>query len=292
MYFLQILLNGIVISSQIALLAFSFYLVYSVSRVPHIALGAIGVFVAYSLLFVFVEDMNIVFMVIIPLLSAIFMGLVSYGLLEPFIRKHQDALALIVSFGFLIVLESVVAIMFGSGSRFFSDGNVPVLRYGELKITVAGLSMIIFAFMTFCVAYIVIFKTYWGRIIRGIAENLYSAISISVNAPLVRLSIFIIASIIVGITMIIHSYNTSLYPSNSFFLTTIAFIAFFVGGVERFKGVFLASFVIVLVPELFIGLVPAEWGVSFNWKIVVMFLFALLLLIIRPKGLLYYQERI
>ena len=62
----------------------------------------------------------------------------------------------------------------------------------------------------------------------------------------------------------------------------MAFMALLVGGVNDVRGTIVAAYLLAFVPEIIIGLAP---GVSYQWRLVIVFVIAAISLILRPQGL-------
>lgn len=286
----QILIYGLVAGTQVLLMALALHLVYAVSRVQNLALGAIAASVAYSLYWVIQPEaaLPLFLKILIPFLVIFILGTVNFFLNESFTKKQEYLLALLVSFSFGIVLESLLAIGFGSGGRSFFKEITPIFYFGNYQVPWSGIGLFSFGAVIASVALFIVRFTVWGRVLQAIAENHFSAMSIGLNQVKIRYFIYILASFVVGIVGILAGLNTALTPNMGFYLIVMAFIAFLVGGIMDFRGTIVASYLVVLIPYLIIGLVP---GVSLNWFMALIFIVAFVLLAWRPKGLFANKQR-
>lgn len=292
MFFSQILLNSLVIGTQVLLLTVSLYLVYSVSKIFHLALGAIGIVSAYALYFALANDLSIFSGIILVLISAAILGWLSYALLESVAKKREEMFGLLISFALGIVLESLMAIMFGSDGKFLMPRVLPIISRFGLHITIPGLITIIVGVFLSLVFLILANKTPWGRSLKGVAENPELSASLTSNPAKIRFYVFILASLLTSFVGIMTTLNTALTPQAGFNIVVLAFISLLVGGVIDLRGAIIASYVIVLIPELIIGLSSENWSVSMSWKMVIVFVVAIILLIWRPNGLLARKQRV
>ena len=291
MFFAQILLNSLVLGTQVLLLALSLYLIYAVSKTFHIALGAIGTTTAYALYFAITHQYPLLITILLVIIVAIVLGVISYYLLEPFIRKQEDTLALLASFSLLVILESCIPIVFGSDGKSFIQGVLPTLQVGGLYVTLPGIATLGLGFLVALITLIIVIKTPWGRILRSIAENVNLVTSLTVNASTIRFVTFILASFLASFIVILSSLNTALTPRGSFDILIMAFVALIIGGIKDIKGTIIASFIITLVPELIIGLSSADLHLSASWKMFFVFILAVILLTWKPEGLLAVKQR-
>jgi branched-subunit amino acid ABC-type transport system permease component len=285
---IQILLYGLVTGTQVLLVALALFLVYSVSRVFNLAFGAIAAAVAYSLYFAIHASLPLWFMIALPLAVAIVLGILNFFLNESFVKKQEYLFALLVSFSFGVMLESLISIIFGTDGKSLISGILPVLEFGQYQIPLPGSIMIGLGAFLGIVSFLSVRYTPWGRMLRSISENPFSAISLGLNSKKIRLFAYVLGSLLVGMVGILAGFNTALTPYMGFQIIVMAFIAFLVGGVSDIKGTIVASYLIVLVPEFLIG---SSQTISTNWWMVLVFGVALISLVFRPEGLFAGRQR-
>ena len=286
---IQILLYSFVTGTQVLLVALALFLVYSVSKVQNLALGGIGMAVAYAFYFALDNALPLWVVFLVPFLSAIILGAVNFFLNEPFTKKQEYLFALLTSFSFAVALESVISIIFGTGGKSLIGGISPVYEFGSYQIPVPGLFIIGFGIVIGVILFFVTRYTPWGRTLKAIAGNSFSAVSLGVGSKKIRFSVYLLASLIAGAVGILVGFNTALTPVMGFSLIIMAFIAFLVGGVSDIKGTVVASYLITLIPALIISFSP---DVSSDWSMVLVFAIAFVLLFFRPDGLFTVKERI
>jgi len=107
----------------------------------------------------------------------------------------------------------------------------------------------------------------------------------------VRQLIYLIAGLLTGAVGILSGMNNAVSPGAGLQPTITAFIALLVGGVGDFRGTVIASYMLVLIPEMIVSLGGGEVNFSVTWKMVFVFLLALFLLMIRPNGLFSSSNR-
>lgn len=291
MFFSQILLNSLVIGTQVLLLAVPLYLIYSVSKVYHLGLGATAAAVAYALYFGVSSSWPLGISIIFAVLIAIIVGTLAYLLLAPFIKKRETTFGLLISFAFGLAIESLLAIMFGTGGKFIMPKVLPMFYLGKLYITVPGEFTIVVGAVLALIILIVVLYTPYGRALRAIAENSIFSSSLAINSAKVCFAAFIIAGILAGFIGIMTGLNTALTPQIGFNLIIMSFVALLIGG-NNLKATIIATYLITLIPELIISLSKASWHLSANWKMFLVFIIAVILLLIRPQGLLSGKQRV
>jgi len=292
MFFWQILLNSLVIGTQVVLLAVPLYLVYSVTKIFHLGLGAIAAGGAYGLYFGLMNGWSFIASIGVAILVAVIIGCLSHGLLEPFAKQKNSLYGLLASFALGLGLESILAIIFGTDGKFLIDSVLPIYQWGDLYLTQTGAWTIIAGLVLVVVSVAVVAQTPWGRILRSSAEDSFVAASLRINVKQVRLVTFIVASLLAGFVGIMTALNTALTPQIGLNIVLMAFVALLVGGVDNLKGTVLAAYLVSLIPELIIGLSSTDWNLSANWKMFLVFVIAAGLLLWRPRGLLTKVQRV
>jgi branched-subunit amino acid ABC-type transport system permease component len=292
MFILQILLNSLVIGTQVLLLSICLYLIYSVSKIYHLALGAIAIGVAYSVYLSITNGWPWLAVVFSGATAAMAFGFLSFFLLESSAKKQEGMFGLLISFAFGLAIESVMAIIFGTDGKFLFDDVLPVVSFGGLEITVPGIITIITGVFLAIVFSIIVHKTPWGRDLRGVAENSALISSLMINAQKMRLYAFLVASFLAGFIGTMKVLNSALTPQGGFNLIVLAFIALLVGGVNSIRGLIISSYVIVLIPELIISMSNGAWKITTSWQMFIVFIIAAVLLIWRPNGLLSKEGRL
>lgn len=287
MFFLQILLNSIVLGTQILLIAVPLYLVYSVSRIFHLAIGAISTATAYSFYLVFKGQESFFLAGLMSLAVGILFAIISYYLLEKYIERKQYLFALLVSFSAGVAIEALIAIFFGSDGKSILEGILPVYHFLGLNLTLPGLVTIIVGILAFCSMSLVLKKSPLGRTFRSLSENSVSAEAQGINSHRIRFIAYLIAILMAGFIGIMHGLNTALTPMMGFHTVIMAFIAFLIGGTTNITGTFIASYLVALIPQIIVSFTDF----SASWKMVFVFVLAAFMLIIWPKGLFYSSER-
>lgn len=289
--FWQILLNSLVLGTQVLLLAVPLYLVYSVSKIYHLALGAIGVSAAYGLYYGLSHNTAWWLAIIISIVVAVALSLLSYILLEASARKNEKLFGLLISLALAVALESLIAIMFGTDAKSIINGVLPTISFGDLYLTTPGIITIVVGVILAIIFTLLVKKTPWGRDLRGVAENSSLASSISINSSAVRLGVYCIGGLLAGFIAVMTTMNTALTPAAGFHIVILAFVAMLIGGLSDIKGLIIGSYIVTLIPEIIIGFSSGSLSLSSNWKLAIVFVLATIILIWRPEGLFINKSR-
>jgi branched-subunit amino acid ABC-type transport system permease component len=288
MYLASLILQNVVFGTQILLVAVALYVVFSASKIFHLAVGAIGVTVAYTVYFGVSSGWSIALTILVACCVAILLGIMSTLLLEVFTLRDATLLGLLVSFSFAGVLEALISISFGTSGKSLQEGVLSIISFAGMQIDAPGLITIGVGGILALLTWVAISFTNAGRLLRGLAENTPLVTSLGVNNKLMRYGAYIMASLVAGVVVTLAGWHTALTPLMGFNLVIGAFVALLVGGVNDLKGTIIAAYLVALIPGIIIGL---SGGFSENWRLVFVFCIAVLILGIRPNGLFALETR-
>lgn len=157
--------------------------------------------------------------------------------------------------------------------RLFTIGSYHVTDI-DLVIIVAAIAMMVA--LDFFVR-----KTRFGRGIRAVAQDPESAALMGVNSTRIVQITFLIGGIMAGVAATLYMLKIgSTRPGAGFLLGVKAFTAAVLGGIGNLRGALLGG--------LLLGVVE-NWGSAVfgsEWKDVVSFVLLVLILLVRPSGLL------
>ena len=126
---LQLFINGLVQGMPLACLAVGFGLVYRSLRIFHLAMGAQFILTGY-ILYALMSWFSMGLATAIPLtiiLSVAFGALVEKIVYLPFFNKKSSAgVTMIASLGVMIIVENVIALIFGNNVKSISTNLEPI----------------------------------------------------------------------------------------------------------------------------------------------------------------------
>ena len=298
--FAALTLDGLVVGAIYALVALGYTLVYGVLRLINFAhseifmLGTMSaVFVTTLLGFTGDEDplptfrffavfLLIAFVAsIVSGLSAVLLEIVAYRRLRN--RGASRLSSLISAIGASFFLTEVVRIATDSKNLDFPrmlDKNsifqISTAYFTADKLLVLGGAIVIFFALNR-----VINHTKLGLGIRAVSQDERTSILMGVNVNQVISFTFLIGGVLAGLGSAFYMVFYETTKSNVGFLVGIsAFTAAVLGGIGNVKGALLGSFVL----GLFQQYTAAVLG--YNWRDVVTFVVLVLVLLVKPTGLL------
>lgn len=290
---LQQLINGLTLGSVYALIALGYTMVYGILGLINFAHGEIYMMGAYLgiIFFALLTDLGItqnsfLLSIVISFLGAAFYcG--AYGVTIERIGyrplRHSPRLSpLISAIGMSIFLQNYVMLTQGSSDKVFSG----VIFIGNIKIfgaTITYIQMLIFIIsMLFMLGlHLFVKKTKTGKAMRATAQDKKMASLLGIDIDQLITITFIMGSVLAaaaGVMVAIY------YGVVNFFIGYVAgikaFTAAVLGGIGNIPGAMLGGFMLGLLESLCSAYISSEYKDLFAFVILI------LVLIVRPTGLL------
>lgn len=286
---LQLLANGLVYGALYAMLAVGFGLVWRSLRVFHLAYG--GLFVVSGYLF----HMLTVWAALPPwaaggltvVASAGLGWLIEFALYRPFYRRHAGSGAvLIASLGVLVVLENVVALIFGNELKTVPREMATMIQFGNVRLTSLQLwglviGVVSVAFLWVLVRRLRTFKALWAM---GDQPELIPVLGL----PLYRLRALVLAigTAMAAIPACVLTLDIGIDPFVGMSYLLIAAVAVLAGGVDSYRGWVTGGVTLAILQSLVV------WKFSARWMDLVTFGLLVAMLVFRPQGLVQNTKRI
>lgn len=281
--FLQIVLNGIVVGANYALIAVGFGLIYSTTRIVHFSHGIVYTWSAYFFyLFSIILGLNFVTAFILAVfLSAVLGVAIKEFAYKPLLEKKASPTSiLITSLGIFIFLENLVSLLFGSDSKVISKGPVQEgYKWGKFSLTGIQITILLTSFLICFIIYLMLKYTKVGKAMRAIASNLFMANIVGINTEKIVFVVFVLGSALAGIASILTSLDVGLRPEMGLSPILNAFIAVIIAGVGNIFGAVFGGFFLGLFQN--IAIIP----ISQKWQDLITFGMLVIILIFRPTGL-------
>lgn len=269
------------LASLYALIALGYNLLYSMNRffdmtyAGYMVLGAYGYFAIHKLGFS---------MVVTVLFTFGFVAVLAY-LTERFLfatlraRKSTPVVLMVSSLGVLTIIQGIIAILFTSNIQVLRSSST-VFRLGDIVITDIHIATILCALILYGVAWYVLKRTKFGVQFRAVSDNEELARASGVPVNRIRRMGTISASLIGAIAGILYGMDTSIEPLMGLGLLLKGIITAIIGGLGSITFGILGALLLATSENM------AVWFISGEWKDAVAFLILIIVLLIRPKGIL------
>ena len=277
----QLILNGLMAGAILTAPAIGFTAIYAVLRFPNFAIAShatIGAFAGYvantALHFPLVPAAAVAFLI------AGLCGLASDMLVLRPLRRNGLVAATIASVALTIALENLVRLGFGNSLRNYDlpiqrDWRFAGLRVGPQQLEDLVISAVavlaLFGFLRF---------TRIGKAMRAVADNPTLAAIKGIDANLIAHIVNFTAMGLAGLGGMLLGLDTSIDPLTGFRALLAIFAAAVVGGLGSIPGAVIGALAVGIAEELSLLVLPPDY------RTVVGFLAILLVLTLRPRGIL------
>jgi branched-chain amino acid transport system permease protein len=286
---LQFLANGLCKGAVYSLVALGFGLIYSTSRVFHIAHGAVYTFAAYALYcFLSLLGLPLALSVVLALLMASVLGvLVELIIYRPLSQKGASAaVSLISSLGVYIIMVNLLAMFFGNETRILRSGVEATSSFGNVILTRVQVAQIAVSGLFVALYWVFLRKSHLGRICRAVADDSVLASVLGIKVQATRLVVFAVGSFLAGIGSLLVALDVGIDPQIGFPMVLVATVACIIGGLHRFIAPALGGILLALIQSLVV------WRTSAKWESAVTFALLICFLLVRPQGLLGVRQRL
>jgi branched-subunit amino acid ABC-type transport system permease component len=291
----QYLMNWLVLGSIYTLVALGFSLLFGVLNVIHFSHGDVSIvapFVTLALLQALLSTMmpldGFSAIVIACVVAIMVTGLLGILLDWLVIKRFRDApamMALVATVALGSVVRELIRMIYpqGSNPKPFPELMSIRLTSGEVSIPAYNLFMVVVSVLMVAALFVIMNRTPLGVRIRAVAENRPIARLMAINPDRIFAATFFIASAVGAIGGIFFaSYAGVVRFDFGIQLGLIAFSAAVIGGLGSMQGAILGSLLIAGIDTL----VQATLSEGASYRLVFAFLLVILVLVLKPSGLL------
>jgi branched-chain amino acid transport system permease protein len=305
-------LSGLILGGMYSLIAIGYTLVYGIMFMINFAHGEVMMLGAFGGYFVFealrfipsptLANPELNFLNAHPIISVMLAFLVGISVsatagyfLEKIayrpLRKAPRLILLITAIGASIVLQNLAMLLFGPQRKNVvipdildrSTGWILTISGNPVLISYTGVFSLVLSSVLMVGLYILVQRTKLGRAMRAVASDKNTASLMGVDVDDVISKTFIISGVLAGAAGVMWSIHMGLVNHYTGFLPGIkAFTAAVLGGIGSIPGAMLGGMLL----GIFEAIGPATLGIDFQLKDVIAFSVLMLVLIVRPYGIL------
>ncbi len=287
--FLQLVVNGLVTGSILALAGVGVSLVYGILGVVNFAQGEYITYGAFAAVVVnIVWGANIVLAAIAAVVAIAALGIgLELTFWRPMRRRRAGIFTMFVaSLGLSLIMRGVLYSAASPDPRTYRINVFQVYDIGGVRLSESQLIAIVIAFVSIVLVGLLFSRTQIGRSMRALSDNRELASISGVDVDRVVLITWAIAGGLAGVAGVLQGLIQSSFDANmGFVLLLPVFAAVILGGVGNVYGALAGGLLLGLAMEL------STWsafggGLSPVWEQVVAFSVLVVMLLIRPQGLL------
>ena len=279
-FFLEAVLNGLLLGGLLALLSLGLNLIFGVIDVVWICYAELIMVGMYAIWWLHVQQG-------VPLpaamaLSVALLGLVGAALHHFVIRPvlaAEPINQLLVTGGVLFLLQALATVAFGVEFRNLGV-RIPGVNLGEMSFSGSRIVAFATALLAIGAAYLFLTRTYMGTAIRAISQDRTIMPLMGVNPSRVYLITSAIGGSLAGLAACLLVLQYDVHPFVGLSFGPITFLICVLGGLGNFVGGFVAAFLFAEIISLGGLFSDLEWGY------VLAFAFFIVMMFIRPAGLL------
>jgi neutral amino acid transport system permease protein len=288
--FLQLSVEGIKFGLIIAMTAIGLSLVFGTTGLVNFAHGELvsfGAIIAWF--FNATLGIHLIPAVLLALVAgAAFSGLVDLGLWRPLRRRGTSLIAmLVVSVGLSLFLRYAMLYQFGGRSRPYRQYAIQTgLVIGPIRIAPKDLIVVAVSIVILIAVGLMLQRTKMGKAMRAVADNRDLAASSGIDVQRVILFVWILAGGLATLGGVFLGLGEQVTWDMGFTLLLLMFAGVILGGLGTAYG--------ALIGSLVVGMFVQLWSLFFSpeLKNVGAFIVLILVLLVRPQGIMGRRERI
>lgn len=278
-----VILDGIVLGLQFAILGVGLTLVYGLGGIVNLAHGQMAVLAA--IVVTRLMDAGL------PTLAAAAVGILGAGLLGVFLDltlmqpvyrqkgEHRVLLGLLLMLGVGFIIDGILEWRYPieALSLRIEGGPIPIFGLDMRRGSLVASAIIV----AIGVALVMFFRlTMFGRATRSVIQDEQGAMLCGINPRTVRTVIFGLSGALAGVVALTRAMTTPVDSTAGVDLTIFALIVAVVGGLGNVSGAFLAGIILGIVSTL------SAFYIGTYVSTIVLLVAAALTILIRPRGLL------
>ena len=292
----QQLINGLTLGAVYALIALGYSMVYGVLRLLNFAHGdvyMIGAFIGYFVMTALVPESGPLMLPALIILLMLAAAMIGCGLLgvviEQFayrpLRNSPRIAPLISALGVSFFIQNAVQLTLTAEFRNYSTEKLiaPSLGFdlGVARLSAMRALVIVAALVLMIVLQYLVRNTRLGKAMRAVSIDREAAAMMGVNVDQVIVFTFFVGSALAGAAGVLTGMVfTRVWHFMGFTAGLKGFTAAVLGGIGNIPGAMLGGFLLGLVETFAVGFL------SSTYKDVIAFVVLVVVLLIRPRGLL------
>jgi branched-chain amino acid transport system permease protein len=285
---MQIIVNGFISGTAIAVLALAFQCIYLPTRVFFIGMAgiyALAPFIAWAIL-----KAGFGWWLAIPaaLLVGVGVSLIcEWAIHLPMEKKKASSGAhLIASLGASIVLVQLAAMIWGNDTKSLRTGLDSVTHIGSTIVTGAQWVTLGTGMLLIFLVWLLLMKSDLGLRLRAMADNPIQFMLFGYNLYLYRTFSFAVGGFLATAVAVATAYDVGFDPHTGLHAVLLAVVAVIIGGRGSFVGPVLGG--------ILLGVIRSQvvWHWSARWQEPVTFGLLAIVLLLIPQGLLGRKTRL
>lgn len=298
MNLVQVLINGLITSAELAIIAIGLTMTFSVLRFANFAHTETAVVGAYlALLF------NVTFgwsLALSMAAAVVLTGLAGIGLylgVFAIFRDKGDVAPMIASLGIAIAIRNLIQAIWGPQILRYDYEIEPGLNVFGGFVTRPQLGILVTVPLAMVAFHALLQYTQLGKAMRATAANPELAQASGIDTERIIRLVWFIGSGFAALGGALLAWDTQLDPQLGFVIVIPVFACVLIGGVGSIYGAIFGALIVGIGQNLLVSLdfgelaaqfapVTRDWSVPAAYKPAVVYVAVILLLLLRPSGLM------
>lgn len=283
-----ILMDGLVFSSWLFIVAVGLSLIFGVMKILNVAHGSFYAFGAYGAATLvgvyFRADLPTFGAFAAMLIAAVLIGLILGFVLERAILRtvygRDEVIIVLVTYATFLILEDVLLLIWGADSYFAYQPYVAMgnVRAGRMVISNYDLMLIVLAILIAIGAWWGLNRTRWGKLLTAVIYDREISTGLGIDVNRVFMFTFVIGAILGAFGGAFTAPKISVTPGIGVEVIVLAFAVVAIGGLGSIAGAMIGALIVGICRAAAVHLLPEV-------ELFVIYAVMALVLAVRPQGL-------
>ncbi len=283
---IEAIITGILTGGVYALMASGLTLVFGVMDIINVAQGALvilGAYLSYALQQNFHIDLFLGLLITMPVMFALGVG-IELAFIRP-IKRDRTMMSLLVMFGLALVIEGILNLVFSADNvklqAWYVTGSFQVGGFYLAYIYVFGFLL---AVVLLGGLYLLLYRTKFGFSVRASMQNRTAAELIGIDVERVSAITFGVGIALAAAGGMAYGATNAFDAGSAYDLISRLLAIIIFGGMGSLPGALIAAVGMLVIEDV----TSVVW--SPVWASTVFFVLLVLILVVRPRGLLGQLE--
>ena len=283
-FFLQQLINGIMLGSVYSLVALGLTLIFGIMGVAHFAHGNFYMLAAY-LMFFLITLASVPYWIAMAISIVVFciVGIGVEYVYRP-VLDRPEVYSFILAIGMLLVMEEAVRAVWGAGNRRIPKPYNQILKFAGVTLEFQRFIVIIGTILLIVLLHLFMKRTMIGGAIEAVAQDREGAAIVGISVSRVSILTFALATGLAAAAAGLASPLSFIAPDMANTLVLKAFVIIVLGGLGSIKGAIVGGYLLGIMEAFAIAYISAAY------KDVWAFAALILILAIKPTGIFGGRE--
>lgn len=280
---MQIIIGGIIMGCIYALTALGLVLIYRTTEVVNFAHGEMAMITTF-ISYIFLSRFELPYYLSFSL-ALLFAILFSFVIYQFIMRQIQDAPHLnqiVATLGLFLLLNGVASLIWGYQPAAYPEAitSSELIHFFNMYITKNELFIIMVTLALMGLFFLLFRYTKVGMATRATAQSIVNSELMGINVTNIFLLVWTISAVLGGVAGVLTAPMTFLSPNMMFDILILSFAAAVLGGFISLIGAVIGGLIIGVFENL------VSYFISPDMKIVFVFLLIVIILYVRPQGIL------